>query len=101
MQNFTLKFGKYKGQQFLSTPISYQQWLLKQDWFKTPNELTNIQKASKQISQLSGQLKGWNGYSRKGAAIYDQMFEAEKAMDDAIFNDSDPSSPYWNGEMSF
>jgi hypothetical protein len=29
------------------------------------------------------------------------MFEAEKAMDDAIFNDSDPSSPYWNGEMSF
>jgi len=36
MQNFTLKFGKYKGQEFSSTPKSYQDWLLKQDWFKMP-----------------------------------------------------------------
>jgi uncharacterized protein (DUF3820 family) len=48
-QNFTLKFGKYKGQQFSSTPTSYQEWLLKQDWFKLPTELTEVQKASKQI----------------------------------------------------
>jgi hypothetical protein len=37
MKNFTLKFGKYKGMQFLSTPASYQNWLLSQDWFKVPN----------------------------------------------------------------
>jgi hypothetical protein len=36
MTNFTLKFGKYKGQQFASTPKSYQDWLLAQDWFKKP-----------------------------------------------------------------
>ena len=36
MKNFTLKFGKYKGMQFLSTPVSYQNWLLNQDWFKVP-----------------------------------------------------------------
>jgi len=38
MTNFTLKFGKYKGQLFLSTPVSYQNWLLNQDWFKAPNQ---------------------------------------------------------------
>jgi hypothetical protein len=37
MTNFILKFGKYKGQMFLSTPKSYQDWLLKQDWFKLPS----------------------------------------------------------------
>ncbi len=37
MENFTLKFGKHKGQQFLSTPKSYQTWLLSQDWFKAPS----------------------------------------------------------------
>ena len=36
MENFILKFGKYKGQQFLSTPKNYQDWLVKQDWFKLP-----------------------------------------------------------------
>lgn len=36
MTNFILKFGKYKGQKFSSTPKSYQDWLLKQDWFKVP-----------------------------------------------------------------
>ncbi len=36
MTNFILKFGKYKGQLFLSTPKSYQDWLLNQDWFKLP-----------------------------------------------------------------
>jgi len=101
MQNFTLKFGKYKGQQFLSTPVYYQQWLLKQDWFKMPNALTELQQAEKRVSQCADKLRGWNGYSRAGAAVYDDMFEAEKAMDAAIFNSYDQSSPYWNGEMSF
>lgn len=87
MTNFTMKFGKYKGQMFLSTPISYQQWLLKQEWFKAPIELTEVQKASKSISQLANQLNGWNGYSTKGAAIYDAIFDAEKAMDDAVENE--------------
>jgi uncharacterized protein (DUF3820 family) len=87
MQNFTLRFGKYKGQQFLSTPTFYQQWLLKQDWFKVPAQLTEVEKASKQISQLSGQLKGWNGYSSKGAAIYDSLFDAEVALDQAVENE--------------
>lgn len=36
MENFTLKFGKHKGEQFLNTPKSYQEWLLNQDWFKAP-----------------------------------------------------------------
>jgi uncharacterized protein (DUF3820 family) len=87
MKNFTLKFGKYKGMQFLSTPLSYQQWLLNQDWFKIPTELTEVQKASKQISQLSGQLKGWNGNSSRGAAIYDSLFDAEVALDQAVQNE--------------
>lgn len=100
MKNFTLKFGKYKGQQFLSTPVSYQNWLLSQDWFKAPTQqLTEVQKASKQISQLSSQLKGWNGYSKRGAAIYDSLFEAEVAMDNAIFNSYDQNSEFWNGEL--
>ncbi len=100
MQNFTLKFGKYKGMQFLSTPVSYQNWLLSQDWFKVPKSdaMTNAQR---QFSNLHKQLGSWDGYSKKGAAIYDSMFEAEKAMDAAYYNDSDPSSPRWNGEYNF
>lgn len=43
MTNFILKFGKYKGQQFSSTPTNYQNWLLAQDWFKMPNS-TNVEK---------------------------------------------------------
>ena len=38
MKNFILKFGKHKGEMFLSTPSSYQNWLLNQDWFKMPND---------------------------------------------------------------
>ena len=85
--SFILKFGKYKGQNFNSTPISYQLWLLKQDWFKLPAQLTEVQQASKTISQLSSQLKGWNGYSRNGAAIYDAIFDAEVALDQAVENE--------------
>ena len=34
VEDFVLKFGKYKGGMFSQTPKSYQDWLLKQDWFK-------------------------------------------------------------------
>lgn len=101
MENFTLKFGKYKGIEFLSTPKSYQQWLLAQDWFKVPTVLNKLQQAEKTISQLSGQLRGWNGHSKRGSAIYDSMFEAEKAMDNAIFNSHDEYSPFWDGTFSW
>lgn len=87
MENFTLKFGKHKGMQFLSTPKSYQQWLLSQDWFKVPTVLTELQQAQKNISQLSGQLCGWDGHSSRGAAIYDSMFDAEIALDQAVENE--------------
>lgn len=98
MQNFTLKFGKYKGEQFFSTPKSYQNWLLNQEWFKVPNQLDEVQKASKEISQLSSQLKNWNGHSKNGSAIYDNIFEAEKRMDDAIFNNPSQLSTFYNGD---
>jgi len=65
----TLRFGKYKGQQFENTPKSYQVWLLKQDWFKMPRQEKSLHK----------QLSDWNGYSRKGQAVYDAIFEQEKA----------------------
>ena len=67
-QIMTLRFGKYKGQDFSNTPKSYQAWLLNQDWFKMP----------KQEMPLHQQLNGWNGHSRKGQAIYDAIFEQEK-----------------------
>jgi len=31
-----LKFGKFKGQEFSSTPQWYQNWLQNQDWFTMP-----------------------------------------------------------------
>jgi len=65
----TLRFGKYKGQQFENTPKSYLVWLLKQDWFKM----------TRQEKSLHKQLSGWNGYSQKGQAVYDAIFEQEKA----------------------
>jgi uncharacterized protein (DUF3820 family) len=34
----TLSFGKFKGQEFESTPTWYQSWLLKQDWFEHPKK---------------------------------------------------------------
>ena len=62
-----LKFGKYKGQNFEDTPKSYQNWLSRQEWFKMPQQ------------PLHKQLNGWDGYSKKGEAIYDEVFEQEKS----------------------
>jgi len=69
-----LRFGKYKGQQFENTPQSYQDWLLKQEWFKAP----------RQEKPLHQKLNGWDGYSRKGQGIYDSIFEQEKKEGDMI-----------------
>jgi hypothetical protein len=66
----TLRFGKFKGQQFKETPKFYQDWLLKQDWFKLEEK----------EKPLHRQLNGWDGHSRKGQAIYDAIFEQEKKM---------------------
>ena len=55
MENFTLKFGKYKGKEFLSTPKSYQTWLITQDWFKVPSTEEKMPRIS----------SSWNGYSKK------------------------------------
>ena len=35
-----LAFGKFKGQNFNDTPVWYQTWLLKQDWFNAPQQST-------------------------------------------------------------
>jgi hypothetical protein len=67
--NFILKFGKYKGQYFESTPQSYQNWLLSQDWFKVPKE------NEKPMPRIS---PSWDGYSRKGEAQEWAVFEWEK-----------------------
>ncbi len=55
MNNFKLAFGKYKGQDFLSTPKSYQDWLLNQDWFKAPTQ-TIISKPNKEYYMRDGKI---------------------------------------------
>jgi hypothetical protein len=94
-----LKFGKFKGTKLSETPQWYQDWLLKQDWFKKDQD--NLQIAQKQFSRSAEKIKGWDGYSSKGQAVYDSMFEAEKAIDNAIFNSHDEHSPYWDGVYSW
>lgn len=76
-----LTFGRFKGKTFEETPQWYQQWLLKQDWFTKPQA---------QDQPLHKQLHGWDGHSRKGQAIYDQMFKQE--MEEA--EKHDPSDRY-------
>jgi hypothetical protein len=88
-----LKFGKFKGQEFCNTPKYYQEWLLKQDWFKKDESYN----PSKEISKGSGMLKNWNGHSKAGEAIYDNIFEAEKAEENLIFNDSNLWSSRYDG----
>ena len=93
--NFALKFGKFKGQNFNETPIWYQTWLLKQDWFKVPTPATTditptiskIDAISKEMSSVANSLKGWNGYSRKGAYAENRMFDLEMALEDALYCD--------------
>jgi hypothetical protein len=42
MKSYILKFGKHKGQNFFDTPVSYQEWLLRQEWFKEAAEIMKI-----------------------------------------------------------
>lgn len=78
-----LKFGKFKGKKFSDTPQWYQKWLVKQDWFNTPQ--------TKPLHQQD--LSGWDGYSRKGQAIYDAIFEQEKAEADMHYCDCGNMKP--------
>jgi len=96
--NFILKFGKHRGQIFSSTPKSYQDWLLSQDWFKVP---TQLEVAEKQFSDARKRLGNWNGSSRNGQSNYEAMFEAEKAIDNAYFNSHDENSIFWDGTYSW
>lgn len=70
--SFILKFGKYKGMNFNQTPVSYQNWLLSQDWFKVPSSDPKPPTIS----------KDWNGHSRKGQAQESAYFEYEMRMID-------------------
>jgi len=85
MENFILKFGKYKGQDFLSTPVSYQNWLLAQDWFKVPTKSDALTLVQKEMSKVSKSLNGWDGYSRRGQSAYDRIFQLEKIESDIMY----------------
>jgi len=65
-----LTFGKHKGQKFEKTPKSYQNWLTEQSWFKM---------SKKEIPLHRQSLSGWDGYGKRGQAIYDAIFEQEKS----------------------
>ena len=47
MNNFTLRFGKHKGEQFFSTPLSYQQWLLEQKFIVSKDIIDCFEKGDK------------------------------------------------------
>jgi hypothetical protein len=47
MTNFTLKFGKYKGQDIFSTPLDYQDWLLKQKFVARQEDFDMINEGDK------------------------------------------------------
>jgi hypothetical protein len=81
----TLKFGKFKGQEFSSTPKWYQEWLSNQEWFRMPSE-----------KPLHKQLNGWDGHSKKGQAFYDRIFEQEQAMENALdAHEYEPGGKYY------
>lgn len=74
-----LRFGKFKGQKLSETPQWYQDWLLKQPWFKAPKKT----KTNSDVEDAHRALRGWDGFSRKGQAAYDRIFEWEKKMAEA------------------
>jgi len=86
MATTTLKFGKFKGQDFYSTPKYYQDWLLKQDWFKLPVERKDdLLEVQKEMSKTANSLRNWNGYSKRGEAQYSRMFELEQMESDIMY----------------
>lgn len=72
--NDVLKFGKFKGQRLGDTPEWYRNWFAKQDWFNRPQPATADHR----------RLHGWDGYGKKGAAIYERIFESEKRDGDEM-----------------
>jgi len=74
-----LTFGKHKGQDFNNTPKSYQAWLMSQDWFKMTSK-------PKETPLHRQSLNGWDGYSRRGQAIEDAIFEND-CLDQDLSND--------------
>lgn len=49
MKNFTLKFGKYKGQQVFDTPLDYQEWLFKQKFVARQEDFDNLKEGDKVV----------------------------------------------------
>ena len=46
-----------------------------------------MQETQKKFSNLSNQIKGWDGHSQRGSAIESAMFEQEMAMEDLLYCD--------------
>jgi hypothetical protein len=76
MTNFTLQFGKYKGQQFLSTPASYQNWLTQQDWFKIPTRKSIKSWGVYYIPNKEGRM-----YANLSAELISQFDDQERAIE--------------------
>jgi hypothetical protein len=47
MNNFILKFGKYKGQDLFSTPSDYRDWLVKQKFVARQEDFDNLKEGDK------------------------------------------------------
>jgi hypothetical protein len=78
--SFILKFGKYKGQNFNQTPVSYQNWLLSQDWFKAPALFSSFFSDAEKVYSDAAQSMLKSNYSEKSI---ESMFHAEVALQDA------------------
>lgn len=83
--NTILKFGKFKGQDFYSTPKYYQEWLLKQDWFKAPQKPNELLEVQKEMVETVKSIRSWNGYSKSGESAYNKVFELEQMEGDIMY----------------
>ena len=96
MQNFILKFGKHKGQAFLSTPVSYQKWLQAQDWFKMPKETTTYDV----VKLFTTEYKIGNGISKE-TVLFDLTWdEANIHKDNLNIYQLDDTIQYYYIESS-
>jgi hypothetical protein len=79
-----LKFGKYKGEKFENTPVWYQNWLLKQDWFKKPT----AQKQAKTAAEY-GVFYVATERARIFAGVKDELLKKFSSFEEAqIYCDS-------------
>ena len=83
-----LTFGKFKGRQLEETPQWYQNWLNSQDWFE-------VERGAVYTPRIDyKQLRGWDGYSERGQAIYDQLAEQEMEEENRMYCDcGEPKDP--------